>query len=277
MRQIYETTRDLASQHELPMLLETIVQRANMLLATPSSALFLFDPARGDLELSLSTGFILPMGTRLPLGEGIAGRVAQTRQPLVVDDYRTWDHRSSIFTETPITSAMQVPMVYAGELIGVLAVNELEPMTRHFTEAHVHLLSLFASQAAGAVHNARLFQETQTRAEELALLYDVGLILNRTLDPRQQMQSLFSSAMNVLHAERAQFFRMDEAQGVTRFEFGVGQDVKTQVALERLSFSVNEERGLHGWIAKHRAPLNLPDVSADPRWVAVDPEIRSGL
>ena len=44
-----------------------------------------------------------------------------------------------------------------------------------------------------------------------------------------------------------------------------------------LYLPVGEESGLVGWVARNRVHLNLPDVSLDPRWIAIDPEIRSAL
>ena len=84
---LYDTTRDLGAQQELPVLLNTIVNRATKLLHAASGFAYLFDRQRGDLELVIEQGFSTPVGTRLQFGEGMAGRVAQTRQPMMVDDY----------------------------------------------------------------------------------------------------------------------------------------------------------------------------------------------
>jgi len=274
---LYETANDLATQQDLPTLLRTIVERAVRLLDAANGEIYLYDETRRDLEIVITTDPYFPQGTRLSIGEGMAGRVAQSREALIVNDYGTWPNRSSKYEGVPIGAVVEVPMLYRGELIGVLVVRENTGKPREFNQADAHLLSLFAAQAASAVHNARLFQETTTRAEQLELLYDAGLTLNRVLDPRLQLEALVKIAMKTMRAERGEFFRLDAAERVMRFEFGLDMDGTVLNALMGLIFSIDEERGMHGWVSRHRTPLNVPDLSVDPRWVITDIEYHSGL
>jgi PAS domain S-box-containing protein len=163
---LYQTALELADAQYLPSLLQTIVNRAAALFASHSSAIYLYDPARHDLELASLVGRQLPVGTRLAWGEGMAGRVAETRERLIVDDYHTWPGRSPRYESIPFSAALQVPMLYQGELIGVLAVSDIGPTTRKFTEADARLLSLFAAQAASAVHDASLRETLEQRVDE---------------------------------------------------------------------------------------------------------------
>ncbi len=179
---LYDITHDLAAQHDLPSLLQTIALRAATLLAAPGSSIYFYDAARGDLELVVTQGFPVPTGTRLQPGEGMAGRVAQTRQPLIVDDYHAWEHRSPKYAEAPFTAVVEVPMLYAGELIGVLSVHEIGATAHKFSEADARLLSLFAAQAAGAVHNARLYQKVLASEQEYRTLVENATELIWTLD-----------------------------------------------------------------------------------------------
>jgi signal transduction histidine kinase/ActR/RegA family two-component response regulator len=115
----------------------------------------------------MDTSPFINVGLRLRLGEGVAGRVAQTGQPMRIDDYSTWESRSPKFDDTPIHAVIEVPMLYAGELIGVLTADESGDSGRKFTEADERLLSLFASQAAGAINAARHRADVIRYAEEL--------------------------------------------------------------------------------------------------------------
>ena len=119
-----ETANDLATVRELPKLLQTIVERAVALLHAASGSIFLLDASRQDLEIVVAEGTELPVGTRFKLGEGMTGRVAETHEPLVVEDYRTWEYRSPQMGDIPLTASAAVPMLFGGELIGVLIVNE---------------------------------------------------------------------------------------------------------------------------------------------------------
>jgi diguanylate cyclase (GGDEF)-like protein len=94
----------------------------------------------------------------------MAGRVAQTRQPLHVDNYRSWAGRTPQYDDIALTAVIGVPMIYQGELIGVLAVGEMGTTTRQFAESDAFLLDLFAAHTASAVHNTRLFETVQRLA-----------------------------------------------------------------------------------------------------------------
>ena len=168
---LYGTAQELATQRDVPALLMTIVESAKALLGGMETGLMLFDPSRGDLELAAVTpgaALSTPLGTRLALGVGVTGRVAQTRAPMIVNDYTSSPLHVDRFKAQQITAVLSVPMLAGGELIGVLGTVSQHGGTRTYSEADARLLSLFAAQAASAVRNARLLQETAERAEQLA-------------------------------------------------------------------------------------------------------------
>ncbi len=274
---LYDTAHDLALQQNTPALLETVAQRAIAMLGMEHGGLYLYDPARAEMELVVQQGYPVPLKTRLQLGEGMAGHVAQTRQPLIVDDYQSWAQRSPKFQSIPFSAVVQVPIVYGGDLIGVLSVDQVGVVKHKFDQTDVRLLELFASQAASAVHNARLYEETRMRADQLALLYDAGLALNSVLDPRAQLEFLLKIAMQASHADRAVFFRYDAARGEYSLESGIGYASDVIDALTRLNGRPPDGNLLINWVVENRLILNVPDVSAEPRYVMVDPAVRSGV
>ncbi|MBM3129454.1 MAG: GAF domain-containing protein [Chloroflexi bacterium] len=268
---LYETTRDLATQQNLPTLLRSIVERAATLLAAPGGSIYLYDAARGDLEVMLSTDTALPVGTRLRLGEGMAGRVAQTREPLIVADYRVWLHRSTQFDGMPIRAVVEVPMLSGGELVGVLAVSEMNDSTRQFDDADVRLLSLFAGQAASAVRNTRLFaavqqelaerkraeQETRQSNQELAALNQIGQALSRLAQPTEILELIFTTIGQVLDNRNFYIALYDEANRQISFPIYTIDGTRRNVASRTFS------DGLTEYIITSKAPLLLPrDVEA---------------
>jgi signal transduction histidine kinase len=162
---MYDTTQDVSENRELAPLLETILDRATSLLAASGGAIFLYDAEHDDFQIAAETGVGMPIGTHLPLTEGLGGEVVKTRAPIIVNDYQRWENRSSSLRELPIRATVCVPMIRNGELIGVLGAHEAAGTQRIFTDADARLLSLFAGNAAGAVHNARLMEELR-RSEE---------------------------------------------------------------------------------------------------------------
>ena len=160
------TVLDLAIQQDFLSLLQMIVERSISLLKVPSGFIYLYEETKNDLVLTVEKGFAVAPGVRLQMGEGMAGRVAQTRQTLILDDYSTWEGRSPIYKDIPYHAVLEVPMLFSGQLIGVLGVNDSAEMRCKFTEADARLLLLFAGQAASVVHDTRLVQGLQLELTE---------------------------------------------------------------------------------------------------------------
>jgi signal transduction histidine kinase len=184
---LYDTSQNISGQHHLSSLLQIIIDRAKILLATSGCALFLYDEDRNDFEIAVEAGGVLPVGAHLPLNAGLAGQVAKTLKPVIVNDYPNWPSRSKVLQELPISAAICVPMIRGGELIGVLGVHESGSMSREFTQAEARLLSLFADNAASAIFNARLMEALQNSKERFRIaaecasdiVYDWNLMTDR--------------------------------------------------------------------------------------------------
>lgn len=175
---LYSLSQEIAARQELQSLLGLIVRSALRLLDAHSSFIYLYDERRHILELTLAYGTDMEPGFTLELGKGLAGRVAQSRKPRRLKNYSTWKYRVRALDCFPFSAVLSVPMVYGGHLIGVLDVSEIGESQREFSDEEMRLLSLFASQAASAVYNARLFTQIQKRNEELDRLYRaLGLLI----------------------------------------------------------------------------------------------------
>ena len=96
----------------------------------------------------------------------VAGRAALDRRTVHIEDIRsdpefTWGAHQ----QDPIRTVLTIPMLRAGEVLGVIGVNRLE--VRAFTDSQVALLETFADQAAIAIENARLLAELRSRNADL--------------------------------------------------------------------------------------------------------------
>ncbi len=195
MEALYEISREITTEHDLHALLQKIVDRATELLEAPSGGIYLYNEKQRTLTVAVVKGTELPLGKTLRLGEGMAGKVAETRRPMIVDNYSHWEYRSDKYQEVPFTAVVEVPMLHSGELIGVLAVNELGYTGRKFTEEDAKLLSLLASHAADAVYNARLIDRLRRRVERQQTLYRISVELSRLRD----RQKVCDMVVKLLH------------------------------------------------------------------------------
>jgi PAS domain S-box-containing protein len=165
------TVLDITGPHDLPILLQTIVERAARLVGAPAGGMYLCDSEKQEARCVVS--YNTPhdyTGTALKYGEGAAGIVAQTGEPLIVDDYHTWQGRATVFEEErPFRAILTVPMIWQSRVTGVIHVLD-DTASRRFTRADQELLTLFGNHAAIAVENARLMEQERRHTSELEQL-----------------------------------------------------------------------------------------------------------
>ena len=127
--------------------------------------------------------------------------MAQTRQPLRLNDYSNWEGRSHKYDDILIRAVIEVPMLYGGELIGVLTADEIGASERKFTEADEHLLSLFASQAAGVIHSTRLREQTARRLDQLQALHTIDRAISSSFDLRPILNTVIAQTIAQLNVD----------------------------------------------------------------------------
>ena len=156
---------ELTSQLDLDTLLHSIVSRAMELLGGTSGGLYLYRPELDALEWAVSIGSNLaPIGSVLHRGEGLSGTVWETGQPHFVDDYQHWEGQAGTYEGYQFHATLGVPVRWGEEFLGVLDVLTDPPRT--FSSTDAELLDLFATQAAIAIANARLYEEAQQEIAE---------------------------------------------------------------------------------------------------------------
>jgi len=103
---------------------------------------------------------------RLGPGEGLVGKVWQTGQPWMIDDYDAWSDRAPDFGYKLIRAVMGVPLKSDSQVVGVIGTAYGFESGRTFGEEEVELLNRFAQLASLALDNARLYQEAQRARQE---------------------------------------------------------------------------------------------------------------
>jgi PAS domain S-box-containing protein len=177
-----EVGLELTAQLDLDTLLHSVASRAVELLGGTGGGLFLYRAEQDVLELAVSIGpNAAPVGTILHRGEGLSGKVLETGKSLVVDDYRRWEGRAAILERYPLVAIMGVPICWGKEFLGVMSVLADTPSA--FSSDDVELLSMLATQAAIAIRNARLYEESQRHSLEQETMGRIVRALN-TLDVR---------------------------------------------------------------------------------------------
>jgi sigma-B regulation protein RsbU (phosphoserine phosphatase) len=205
---------------------------------------------------------------RVPIGQGITGTAAATGHPVRVSD-TSKDDRYIAAIEN-VRSELAVPLMLQGKPVGVLDIQSRHP--DYFTPEQQSILTLLAGRLAVAIENARLYQKERAQAETLLLLNEVGRETSSILDVEELLRRAAEQIKRVIDYQILSLMLYDEKQKVFRHRIDVkhGQHVQG-----KLRVAVSE--GIVGAAATLKAPVRVPDVSADPRYLMVNPETRSEL
>ena len=165
---LYATSRLITARLDLTSVLDRISRSVTSLIGSTGCGIGLVDAPRGVLVHAAAHGFKTPewRALELPMGEGIIGRCAESRQPILVDDIRR-DARSArrdVDEREGIRSMLCVPMMLGERLLGVI--SAFSTRADAFMPHHQRVLEAFGEQAAIAIHNAHLHGELEARVQE---------------------------------------------------------------------------------------------------------------
>jgi diguanylate cyclase (GGDEF)-like protein/PAS domain S-box-containing protein len=219
---------DISAELELSRLLKTILERAVSLLDASGGELGLFEEDSQDLIIVVSHNLGQDYaGTRLAMGEGGMGTVAVNLEPLIINDYISWEGRLPLYAAENWHSVMASPLMVHGRLVGVISVVDEDP-TRLFSPADLELLNMFATQSAIAVDNAHLYKEAIESTERRAVLHNVSQeIVSASLEPEQIYATIHKAAGQLMPAEAFVITLVDRAYGDIHAVYLVDRFVRT--------------------------------------------------
>jgi GAF domain-containing protein len=156
-------------------------------LAVDTVAILLLDEESQQLVARAARGVEeeVERGVRIPIGEGFAGRIAEERVAIFIEDVDHADILNPILREKGVRSLLGVPLVVEGDLIGVLHVGSLKPRT--FGSRDLSLLYVAAARAAPGIERARLFAALEHE-------HGVAMLLQRSLLPKRLVDVVGVSA-----------------------------------------------------------------------------------
>ncbi len=160
-----EFSKALVRVYDMETLLTEILERIKTIISARNWSLLLLDPQTQELYFAVVVG-VDPeklKGIRLKLGEGIAGTVAQTGQPIFIqeaDQDPRFSARADAATGFDTHSIIALPLLVRGEVIGVFEVVNVED-EKYFMEKYLPHLTILADYVAIAVDNVRNFQKLQ--------------------------------------------------------------------------------------------------------------------
>jgi signal transduction histidine kinase/DNA-binding response OmpR family regulator len=255
---IQAVTEEITRELNLTTLLQLITQRAAELGGVTSAITYLWDDTAQALIPHTWHGLGDWMHTvRFRRGEGIPGVVAEHRQALIVNDYRTSPYASPLFIEhTGITACLGAPLLYRDRVLGVITLNNGRT-GRLFSEQDRDLLCLFAAQAAIAIENAQAHGAAVRRGEELGALLRSTQTVMAELDLQVILERIVAEASHIAGTPHVRILLMDQEAQVLRVGAAAGSPVPS-------GFQVPLGSGCAGTVASTGQPLFTADAQNDP-------------
>jgi len=158
---LFEVSQTLMKETHIDLLLPKIVEIITKETKADRASIMLLDTDKGELIVKAHSGFteIIPEMLKKKLGEWVAGKVAVTKEPILLQGNQSHDPELSQFLKNQhITSSLTVPLILNEKVIGTLNASKLKE-SPPFTESDVELATIMAGQAAVSIENATLYEK----------------------------------------------------------------------------------------------------------------------
>src|SRR5512139_666091 len=183
--------------------------------------------------------------------------------------------------DTPL-SILAVPMTLSGKTVGMLSAQTYKPNV--YTEDDLQILSTLANQAAVAIQNGRLFNETERLARELErrvvertaqlqreqqnteTLLHILTEVSSSLDLDRALNRTLALLNDAIGAEQGTIMLLNLDDNLLHFRAGYGY-LSERVSGGGRGFKLKIGEGLAGWVVAQREPALVGDLWNDPRWV----------
>jgi GAF domain-containing protein len=256
-----EMGRELSAQLDITGVVETIYKFTSQLMDTTNFLVAFYNAETQNLDfpLAINDNQRVEVHER-ELQNGLTDYVIRTQKPLFIPE-GLQDHMAllgidfvALGDDRPSLCWMGVPILLGQSLLGVLALQSIEA-ARLYDEHHLELLTAIASQGAIAIQNARLFQQTQIRAEELGVLNEMGRALTGSLEIEAITDNVFQYASRLMETSSFCIALYDADRDELSFPLVFEQGARVQVETKPAG------NGLTEYVIHKSEPLLIEDCS----------------
>ena len=273
-RRLIDIARDLASTLDLDILLSRIVHAAAEISGAEAASILLFDDTSRQLYFQVATNMdeSTRRGIVVPLEGSIAGWIVNNRQTVRITNAHKDPRFFSNVEETTgfsTESILGIPLVTKNKIVGVL--EALNKPKGKFTDTDESMLLVLGAQAAVAIENARLFQQSDLISEfvhelrtPLSSLSTATYLLLRPEMSQEQRDQI----VNNIHSETMRLNSLASSfLDLARLESGRVQFRKTRFSIADLFYEckdVMSSKAMENNIQiRVESPEGLPLLDAD--------------
>jgi putative nucleotidyltransferase with HDIG domain len=190
---LHDTIIDLIGLLDVNELMEIIIARVAGLVKAKHGFFYIYNPDTDVLELKKALGFYSAhIGYHVKQGAGMAGKVLQTGRPMAVNDYQSWEGRHPDPRWNCIRAITAVPLVFSGQIMGVMGFVHTEEDRKKFGKDDMAVLTCFATLANVALTNTNLSTRLQQEAEKRKQ------VETEHLRGHEQLKETFIATVNAL-------------------------------------------------------------------------------
>ncbi len=257
----------VSSELDLQPLLTRILANACDLVSADSGAIGLVDERRNVIRIEavhrMPEG---ELGSEVPAGEGLAGHVLLTGQPLVLDRYG--DVPRPVRTEMTESAEIGMPISWRGRMIGFFGIgrkpHDAAGRARPFSYTETQFLGLFARHAAIAIVNARRYAWERERAERLRLIARMGRLATADLELDEMLAKAADAIHELLLYPNIAIPLIDPEDPEILVLRTVGGHYREIISCE---YRLSIHGGIMGAAVRARATQLVNDVASDPRYI----------
>ena len=269
----YAYLHELAEALNTTLDLETLLKRTAELVAAIIPyrifAILLVNDRTREMRVRFQIGHTTQVERlHIPMGRGVVGQVALTRQPVLLNDVTAAEYYVEVNPE--VRSELAVPLIAKNRLIGVMDIESEQ--AGYFRPEHLRLLTLTASRIAQAIENARLYARVSRQAQTLTVMNEIAVELTSILDLDPLLERVGQLLRRLIDYQMFTILLLDEKGEtlITRYAWRFGHAQAPQR-------STSIATGLVGAAVREWRMVNVPDVSKDARYLETNPETRSEL
>ncbi len=255
---LYDLSQQLILQLDIEHVLEETYKGVTRLLDTSNFYIALLDPKKSQVTFPINRYSQSDEDLSFDVlsdDEGLTGHILQTKAPILIkEDSIEWQKRNKIkiVGELP-QSWLGVPLLIGNKAIGVMAIQDYE-LPNVYDEHDQKLLSAIASQAAVAIENARLFEETELHAKELSVLNELAQTLTQQLDIDRVLKETYKGVIRLVDTSDFYIGILNSEKDTITFPFFVSSSEEDLKYLE-----MAPDEGLTGHILKTKDPIMIND------------------
>ncbi|MGC9398670.1 MAG: GAF domain-containing protein [Anaerolineae bacterium] len=265
MEALRQLGMELTAELDLETLLDAIVERALELIGGRAGLLGLYDSEDAVFRWETVIGdATVPYLTRPQ--EGMAGQIWKTREPLIVEHYAHWEQRIPNLDTHSIAAVVGVPIIWGDDFLGVLEVEGWEP--GEYSESDADLLSLFAHQAAIALHNAQLFQAERNQRELAEALTEALLAVSATLDLDQTLDRILEQVARVVKGDAFNIMSLERDGSLRVLRHRGYEALGLEAHIREFRLSLEDSVACKTMLA-NKEPVVFDDVTEIPGWTQI--------